>query len=88
MKQKHKAAAGAGSLILLLIIILASIDRESGFTEKMTNDMKDSSTPEYIGKPEAEVSEGKMTPEILLSLGRPECRVKYLKIQRRLFRSA
>ena len=70
MKQKHKAAAGAGSIILLLIIILAFIDRESGFTEKTINDMKDSSTPEYIGKPEVEVAGGKMTPEILLSLGR------------------
>lgn len=70
MKSKHKAAAGAGSILLLLIIILAVVDRGSGFTEKIIDDMKDSKTPEYIGKPDIKAADGKMTPEILLSFGK------------------
>ena len=70
MKSKHKAAAGAGSILLLLIIILAVVDRGSGFTEKIIDDMKDSKTPEYIGTPDIKAAYGKMTPEILLSFGK------------------
>ena len=72
MKNKKKAASGAGAIILLLIIILAVIDVMTGFTEKGIDNMKNEkkTKSEYIGKPEINVKDRAMTPDVLLSFGR------------------
>ena len=72
MKNKKKAASGAGAIILLLIIILAVIDVMTGFTEKGIDNMKNEkkTKSDYIGKPEINVKDRAMTPDVLLSFGR------------------
>ena len=55
-----------------VIVALAVIDRYTGFTEPLVEKMRTGKTAEqgFIGESLPEIKDGKMTPEVLLALGR------------------
>ena len=69
---KGNKAKRTGTWVLVAVVILALIDIGAGVSEQLIDKMKEKKKNEamYIGRPEIEVKDGTMTPEVLLSFGK------------------